>query len=88
MAKKVYDLIEKKSQFGKHLSVICGYMVSEAINNLAESSIYGSVFFSFTGLAFIEEHTLNQISQYAIVSFQGVESLWDDCRFIPADWGS
>ena len=22
------------------------------------------------------------------VSFQGVESLWVDCRFIPADWGS
>ena len=22
------------------------------------------------------------------VSFQGVESLWGDCRFIPADWGS
>ena len=22
------------------------------------------------------------------VSVQGVESLWDDCRFIPADWGS
>ena len=21
------------------------------------------------------------------VSVQGVESLWDDCRFIPADWG-
>ena len=22
------------------------------------------------------------------VSVQGVESLWSDCRFIPADWGS
>ena len=22
------------------------------------------------------------------VSVQGVESLWGDCRFIPADWGS
>jgi hypothetical protein len=22
------------------------------------------------------------------VSVQGVESLWADCRFIPADWGS
>ena len=22
------------------------------------------------------------------VSIQGVESLWGDCRFIPADWGS
>ena len=22
------------------------------------------------------------------VSIQGVESLWSDCRFIPADWGS
>ena len=21
------------------------------------------------------------------VSVQGVESLWGDCRFIPADWG-
>ena len=24
----------------------------------------------------------------ARVSVQGVESLWGDCRFIPADWGS
>ena len=23
-----------------------------------------------------------------LVSVQGVESLWGDCRFIPADWGS
>ena len=22
------------------------------------------------------------------VSVQGVESLWGDCKFIPADWGS
>ena len=22
------------------------------------------------------------------VSIQGVKSLWGDCRFIPADWGS
>ena len=22
------------------------------------------------------------------VSVQGVKSLWGDCRFIPADWGS
>ena len=22
------------------------------------------------------------------ISVQGVESLWGDCRFIPADWGS
>ena len=25
---------------------------------------------------------------YVRVSVQGVESLWGDCRFIPADWGS
>ena len=24
----------------------------------------------------------------ARVNVQGVESLWGDCRFIPADWGS
>ena len=23
-----------------------------------------------------------------IVKFEGVKSLWGDCRFIPADWGS
>ena len=59
MAKKTPNLFErKKSQFGKHLSVICGDMVSEAINNLAEPTIYGSVFSSsFTVYAFIEEHT-------------------------------
>ena len=29
-----------------------------------------------------------QVSISPRVSVQGVESLWDDCRFIPADWGS
>ena len=29
-----------------------------------------------------------QISGYFRVSVQGVESLWGDCKFIPADWGS
>ena len=28
------------------------------------------------------------VSDLARVSVQGVESLWGDCRFIPADWGS
>ena len=34
--------------------------------------------------------TMNRllISKYTRVSVQGVESLWGDCRFIPADWGS
>ena len=27
-------------------------------------------------------------SKLGRVSVQGVESLWGDCRFIPADWGS
>ena len=31
---------------------------------------------------------LNAASNPNRVSVQGVESLWDDCRFIPADWGS
>ena len=29
-----------------------------------------------------------RVSILARVSVQGVESLWGDCRFIPADWGS
>ena len=28
------------------------------------------------------------LGKYIRVSVQGVESLWGDCRFIPADWGS
>ena len=28
------------------------------------------------------------LTLWARVSVQGVESLWSDCRFIPADWGS
>ena len=31
-------------------------------------------------------HTIVQVPPR--VSVQGVESLWGDCRFIPADWGS
>ena len=30
------------------------------------------IFFSFTGYAFIEEHTLNQISQYALLALQSI----------------
>ena len=29
-----------------------------------------------------------EVSNKVRVSVQGVESLWGDCRFIPADWGS
>ena len=29
-----------------------------------------------------------KVLDLARVSVQGVESLWDNCRFIPADWGS
>ena len=35
----------------------------------------------------IQKYSLND-SVNARVSLQGVESLWGDCRFIPADWGS
>ena len=31
---------------------------------------------------------MNLVSAYNRVSVQGVESLWGDCRFIPAYWGS
>ena len=30
----------------------------------------------------------SNLTTIARVSVQGVESLWGDCRFIPADWGS
>ena len=60
MAKKyIPNLIERKNwqPFIRNLWR-CGDL-SEAINYLAESTIYGSVifFFPFTGYAFIEEHT-------------------------------
>ena len=31
---------------------------------------------------------LSRKTGFIRVSVQGVESLWGDCRFIPADWGS
>ena len=31
---------------------------------------------------------LAEIVETSRVSVQGVESLWGDCRFIPADWES
>ena len=34
-----------------------------------------------------QNHNLQQ-KMLIRVSVQGVESLWGDCRFIPADWGS
>ena len=33
-------------------------------------------------------HFFARITFLLRVSVQGVESLWYDCRFIPADWGS
>jgi hypothetical protein len=30
---------------------------------------------------------LSRVTECCRVSVQGVESLWGDCRFIPADWG-
>ena len=32
-------------------------------------------------------HLQQSCRLYFRVSVQGVESLWGDCRFIPADWG-
>ena len=42
---------------------------------------------SKTTVKFGRKSDLN-ISVTYRVSVQGVESLWGDCRFIPADWGS
>ena len=39
----------------------------------------------------LKEHSSSEDSSSSDegrVSVQGVESLWRDCRFIPADWGS
>jgi hypothetical protein len=41
----------------------------------------------------IKDDLASMTSEHSIyirtrVSVQGVESLWGDCRFIPADWGS
>ena len=32
--------------------------------------------------------TIQFLTYIPRISVQGVESLWGDCRFIPADWGS
>ena len=37
---------------------------------------------------FNSKNELQEIHSPGRVSVQGVESLWGDCRFIPADWGS
>ena len=29
-----------------------------------------------------------ELSRFVRVSVQGFKSLWNDCMFIPADWGS
>ena len=41
---------------------------------------------SFLNSSFPQIHSF--ICIWIRVSVQGVESLWGDCRFIPADWGS
>ena len=38
--------------------------------------------------SFQEQHECIKKCLPGRVSIQGVESLWGDCRFIPADWGS
>ena len=37
---------------------------------------------------FGDQKFVQKLSILIRVSVQGVESLWGDCRFIPADWGS
>ena len=34
------------------------------------------------------DNAKGKVGKSTRVSVQGVESLWGDCRFIPADWGS
>ena len=42
----------------------------------------------FTKMHFVRFLSGEQNRAFVRVSVQGVESLWGDCRFIPADWGS
>ena len=43
---------------------------------------------SLSLLLFFSSHNFSSITARDRVSVKGVESLWGDCRFIPADWGS
>ena len=43
--------------------------------------------YSFLLRQFLSQFAIQKFRQIR-VSVQGVESLWGDCRFIPADWGS
>ena len=36
----------------------------------------------------LDQKIKNKVSILSRVSVQGVESIWSNCRFIPADWGS
>ena len=51
-------------------------------SNYVEKKIV-NLFFCYT-----KKHSWISYWKIPRVSVQGVESLWGDCRFIPADWGS
>ena len=56
--------------------------------NAAVFSLLSVVSNLFACQTFFYVHRLSMRMYYIRVSVQGVESLWGECRFIPADWGS
>ena len=57
------------------------FFINGCDNNLCERLLFPSSIIYWSEIN-------SQRSVLTRVSVQGVESLWGDCRFIPADWGS
>ena len=55
------------------------YLEGREIQNMAQGILVIALW--------VQELGLQIIGDQGRVSVQGVESLWGDCRFIPADWG-
>ena len=70
----------------------CRFSVQPIIKHLLSAQffrIWNSLFaFCYNSLCIWWHCTKTNFCNFVRVSLQGVESLWGDCRFIPADQGS
>ena len=88
--KNCLDIVKRTCSFNRYLRV-CTILASifyqirkkylQDVCMSRQSCIFGNPQFTVN----LERDSKSQTLR---VSVQGVESLWGDCRFIPADWGS
>ena len=73
-----------RSAVAEYLQVLTGGDSKTKKVNLKTEGIHPSIVHALN----VIKDEFKELCIKGRVSVQGVESLWGDCRFIPADWGS